>query len=78
MADIQDKDFNKVYDKLVKTVEAKIAIILKLRLIGKPIDYKTIKILNLYIRYLESVKGSRFTYFSVGSLIDISNYLNKL
>jgi len=78
MIDDSNKHFDKVYNKLIDMIEAKADRLIKLRTIGKQIDYTMVKTLNLYINYLESVKNSKYTYFTIDSLNNISNYLNTL
>lgn len=78
MIDKTVKEFDKVYNKLTTTIDIKIKDIFKLRDIGYKIDYNKVKLLNLYVRYLESVKDSKYKYFYVDGLNNISNYLNKI
>jgi len=78
MIDNSNNTFDKVYDKLIVVAQSKIKNIVKLRQLGKSIDYKTIKLLNLYIRYLESTKASKYRYFTIAGLNNISNFLNTL
>lgn len=70
--------FDKVYDKLVNAIELKIKHIYNLHQIGSKIDYNAIKVLNIYINYLESIKYNRYRYFYIEGLTNISNYINKL
>lgn len=78
MVDTEDKEFNKVYNKLCNIIDVKIKLIIKYRELGMGVNYKLIKILNLYIRYLSSVNTSNYKYFTVESLNNISNFLNKI
>jgi len=78
MVDSNNDHFNKVYDKLISVVNSELKNLIKFRNIGRTIDYTNIKILNLYIRYLDYIKYSKYKYFTVVGLTDISNYLNRL
>lgn len=78
MINSKDKEFNKVYNKLIKFIDIKTRNLVALRGIGVNVDYKTIKLLNLYIKYLNYIKYSKYEYFNIKGLHDISNSLNKL
>lgn len=78
MVETNYTEFDKVYNKLINILYTKIRDIHTLRSIGFRVDYNHVKLLNMYIRYLDNVKESKYTYFSVNGLTNISNYLNKL
>jgi len=73
-----NKEYQKVYDKLCDKIEAKLLYFYKIRSIGGYIDYNIIKLLNLYINYLNRVKDSKYTYYHIKGLDTISNSLNKI
>lgn len=73
-----DKYLDKVYNKLLSVVDKLLNNVVTIREAGLPINIKTIKLLNLYIKYLESIKQSKYTYFTVNGLSDVFNNLNKL
>ena len=73
-----DEYLDKVYNKLLSVADKLLSNVVELREAGLPVDIKTIKLLNLYIRYLESIKQSKYTYFTVNGLSDVFNNLNKL
>ena len=79
MAVIKDnKTFYKVYDKTKSILAEKILKYSLYRKYGKKIPNKELKQLYLYMSYLESIYNSKYNYFYVQSLTEISNNLNKL
>lgn len=70
--------FDKVYNKLTNVIEKKTKALILNRKLGRQIDNHVVKQLNLYIRYLDSVKYSKYKYFTVAGLNNISNLLNTL
>lgn len=73
-----NKDFDKVYNKLIVVSIAQLKHLKDLRVIGRSVNYTNIKILNLYIRYLDNIKKSKYNYFTIPGLNNISNFLNTL
>ena len=78
MAVINNKTFDKTYDKLVKKLEQKVYQYTIKRRYGGNIDYCNLKKLLLFSRYLDSIKNSKYDYYYVNGLTQISNYLNKI
>lgn len=78
MAVINNKTFDKTYDKLVKKLEQKVYQYTIKRRYGGSIDYCNLKKLLLFSRYLDSIKNSKYDYYHVKGLTQISNYLNKI
>lgn len=73
-----DKHLDKVYNKLLSVADRVLSTSVSIREAGLPVNTKTIKLLNLYIKYLESIKQSKYTYFTIKGLSDIFNDLNKI
>lgn len=78
MAVINNKTFEQVYNKLLNTLEDKVNKYTINRRYGGKIDYLNLKKLLIMIKYLERIKGSKFDYYYVKYLTNISNYLNKI
>lgn len=78
MAVINNKTFEQVYSKLLNTLEDKVNKYTINRRYGGKIDYLNLKKLLIMIKYLERIKGSKFDYYYVKYLTNISNYLNKI
>lgn len=78
MSVVDNEYFNKVYNKLTALLDVKIKQIVGLRHLGYRIDYNKVKLLNLYIRYLEDIKHSKYQYSNIASLNNISNFLNSI
>lgn len=78
MAVINNKTFEQVYNKLLNTLEDKVNKYTINRRYGGKIGYLNLKKLLIMIKYLERIKGSKFDYYYVKYLTNISNYLNKI
>ena len=76
--DKENKVFYKVYKKLVEKLEDKVLKYSIKRKYGSKINHTEIKKLNMFIKYLENVKNSKYKYYYVDSLTEISNYLNRI
>ena len=78
MAVINNKTFDKTYDKLVLKLESKVYQYMIKRKYGGTIDYCNLKKLLLFSRYLDNIKNSKYDYYYIDGLTQISNYLNKI
>lgn len=79
MAVLKDNEvFYKVYDKTKALLAEKVLKYSLYRKYGKKLPHKELKQLYLYISYLDSIYNSKYNYFYVQSLTEISNKLNKL
>lgn len=75
---VDNKIFDKTYDKLITKLEKQVyQYTINKRYYGK-INYNKLKKLLIMIKYLERVKDSRYNYYYVNYLTEISNYLNKI
>ena len=78
MAVINNKTFEQVYTKLLDSLEDKVNKYTTNRRYGGKIDYSTLKKLLIMIKYLERINKSKYDYYHVNHLTEISNYLNKI
>lgn len=75
---IDNKTFFKVYNKTKDLLESKLYKYTRFRKYGGKIPTQELKVLLLYITYLESIDISKYTYYHIKGLTNISNYLNKI
>lgn len=78
MAVKDNRMFDEVYSKLVIKAESFIRNLYNLRTAGYRTDETKLVELSIYINYLEGIKNSRYTYYYVDKLTNISNFLNTL
>lgn len=73
-----NKVFDKVYEKTINYLEKKVNKYYINKKYGGNVNYNELKTLLLFITYLESIDKSKYTYYHVNGLTNISNYLNKI
>lgn len=78
MVDNKNKIFYQTIDKLNRTLEKKVYKYYINKKYGGKVDYYELKKLILYLTYLENINKSKYTYYFVNGLTDISNSLNKI
>lgn len=75
---VENKTFDKVYNKLVSLLEKKVYSYTIKRKYGGNINIKELKMLAVITAYLEGIKNSDYKYYHIKKLTEISNYLNKI
>lgn len=75
---VENKTFDKVYNKLISKLDKKIYSYTIKRKYGGNINTKELKMLAVITAYLEGIKDSDYKYYYINKLTEISNYLNKI